>query len=98
MSTSFWDAVADLKPEQPKPVYFRLYYDKETNTPQFFSTEDLPGDYIDITKEQYNEYRLDYIVIEDGVVKERELLSHRQTFVHPCKDKKFTWILGVDSE
>ena len=98
MSTSFWEAVSTLEIEQPKPIYFRVYYDVETNQPLFFSTENLPGNYIDITKEEYNTFRLEYLVIKDGKAFERETLSHRITFEHPFKDKKFSWILGEDSE
>lgn len=33
-------------------VYYRLYYDDQ-DSPLFFSQEDLPGNYIDITREVY---------------------------------------------
>ena len=36
---------------QPKPVMYRLYYEGER--PLFYSMEDLPGTYIELTQEQY---------------------------------------------
>jgi hypothetical protein len=45
----FWQAI-----EWPevKPVYFRLYHDDSGNA-LFYSHEDQPGKYIDITPEQF---------------------------------------------
>ena len=45
----FWNAI-----EWPeiKPVYYRLYYD-DSGQPLFYSHEDQPGKYIDVTPEQF---------------------------------------------
>ena len=45
----FWKAI-----EWPeiKPVYLRLYYD-DSGLPLFYSHEDQPGKYIDLTPEQF---------------------------------------------
>jgi hypothetical protein len=45
----FWAALA--QPET-KPILYRLYHD-DNGAPLFFSQEDLPGNYIDITWEEY---------------------------------------------
>jgi hypothetical protein len=45
----FWAA---LTPTEPKPILYRLYYDDQ-GRPLFYSQEDLPGNYIDITREVY---------------------------------------------
>ena len=36
---------------QPQSVFYRLYYEGER--PLFYSMEDLPGTYIEVTPEQY---------------------------------------------
>jgi len=41
----FWDILHDAP--NPKPVFFRLYYD-ELGTPVTYTMEDLPGNYIEI--------------------------------------------------
>ena len=48
---NFW-AAWRLPPEEIKPIFHRLYYDKQGN-PLFYSQEDLPGNYIDIEPEVY---------------------------------------------
>lgn len=47
----FWDTYT--WPE-PKPVFFRLYYD-DAGYALCYSMEDLPGCYLEITAEQYAE-------------------------------------------
>lgn len=37
---------------QPQPVFYRLYHDTQ-GYPLFYSMEDLPGTYIELTQEQY---------------------------------------------
>ena len=46
----FWAILADMP--QPKTIYYRLYY-KDSGLPLFYSQEDLPGKYIDVTPEQF---------------------------------------------
>ena len=42
----------NLDPWTPPVVFWRLYYD-ESGHPLFYSQEDKPGNYIDVTPEQY---------------------------------------------
>lgn len=49
---NFLDVFANLEPWQPPRVFWRLYYD-EGGYPLFYSQEDKPGNYIDVTPEQY---------------------------------------------
>jgi hypothetical protein len=40
-------------PEEIVP-FWRLYYNKQTGEPIVYTMEDIPGDYIEITQDQYN--------------------------------------------
>ena len=44
---------------EPKPIFYRLYYN-DAGHPLFYSMEDMPGKYIEITPEQYmaSEFRI----------------------------------------
>jgi len=46
------DVFANLEPWQPPVVFWRLYYDAAGH-PLFYTQEDKPGNYIDVTPEQY---------------------------------------------
>ncbi len=49
-----WDdlvAIHAAMPE-PLPIFYRLYYDDQ-GVPLFYSMEDLPGNYIELTQQQY---------------------------------------------
>ena len=49
---NFWQVWNNLEPWQPPKIIWRLYYDN-AGFPLFYSQEDKPGNYIDITPEQY---------------------------------------------
>ena len=81
----FWNA---LEWPEVKPVYYRLYYD-DTGLPLFYSHDDQPGKYIDITPEQFALRDMQVRVI-DGVLKSRKkptppklVPSDRGTPCHP---------------
>lgn len=46
------EVFANLEPWTPPVVFWRLYYD-EAGLPLFYTMEDKPGNYIDVTPEQY---------------------------------------------
>jgi len=49
---NFLEVFSNLEPWQPPVVFWRLYYD-EAGFPLFYTQEDKPGNYIDVTPEQY---------------------------------------------
>ena len=53
-----------------KPVDFtyRLYYNKDTGIPVAYSMEELKGDFITVTKEQYTVGRYDVFVKDNRLV------------------------------
>ena len=53
---------------EPQPVFYRLYYD-EAGVPLFYSMEDLPGNYLELTQEQYAQGRSN-IRVRDGRIVE----------------------------
>ena len=61
--------------QQNKPVdiEYRLYYNNETGEPIEYSNENLSGDYIVVTKEQYAAGRHDVIVKDKAIVPVEEL-------------------------
>ena len=46
------DVFANLEPWTPPVVFWRLHYD-DKGMPLFYTQEDKPGNYIDVTPEQY---------------------------------------------
>jgi hypothetical protein len=63
----FWKAI-----EWPevKTIYYRLYYD-DSGRALFYSHDDQPGKYIDVTPEQFASGDLQVLVV-DGVLKLRK--------------------------
>jgi len=66
--TNFFKALDLVDEVSPKKIEYRLYYDPKTNLPIAYSMEDLPGDYITITKDEYAAGRFD-IIVKDGKIK-----------------------------
>lgn len=51
---NFWKVWNNLPPWSPPVVFWRLYHD-EQGFPLFYTQEDRPGNYIDVTPEQYQQ-------------------------------------------
>ncbi len=50
---NFFKALSNRTPITPDTLEYRLYYDKESGDPLFYSTEDKEGEYIIIDRLQY---------------------------------------------
>jgi len=54
----------------PAPIHYRLYHDDE-GTPLFYSQEDLPGKYIDITPQQFALQDMEARVVDEKLIRVR---------------------------
>jgi hypothetical protein len=66
---------------EPLPVFkeeYRLYYDKNSGDPLFFSMESPLGDYIIVTKEDYEQAAINYIQVVEGKLVRKKLQSELQ--------------------
>jgi hypothetical protein len=55
---------------EPKPVFFRLYHDA-AGRPLFYSMEDVPGTYIEITQEEYSRNSMNVRVLDGCLLEVR---------------------------
>ena len=53
-----------------KPVHYRLYYD-DAGLPLFYSHEDLPGKYVDVTPEQFALQNQTVRVVDGKILRQR---------------------------
>jgi len=63
----FWN---NYKWSDTKTVYYRLYY-SDSEEPLFYSHEDLPGKYIDVTPEQFALQDRSVKIIDGKLVRQR---------------------------
>jgi hypothetical protein len=63
----FW---ANYQWTDSKPVHYRLYYD-DAGLPLFYSQEDLPGKYVDVTPEQFALQDRSVKVVDGKLVRQR---------------------------
>lgn len=69
MSNNLLDALKLLEPQTIKKFEFRLYYNKETGEPLFYTMDEETGDYIIVTKEQFAECRYDIRIKNNKIEK-----------------------------
>ena len=66
----FLQALAEFNWTQPeKQLEFRLYYNVEDGTPLCYSMEDLPGDFIAVDSQTFNECRFDIVVRDEKIIR-----------------------------
>jgi hypothetical protein len=74
---------------EPLPKFkeeYRLYYDKSSGDPLFFSMESPAGDYIIVTKEDYEQAAINYIQVVNGKLVRKKLQSEIQNRFVPSID------------
>jgi hypothetical protein len=67
--TNFFKALEEFTPPVVEQLEYRIYYDIETGKPYSLSTEQLKGDYIVVSKEQFESVILSRIRIRDNKIK-----------------------------
>jgi len=66
----FLDFWHNYKWTEVKPVYYRLYY-SDFGEPLFYSHEDLPGKYVDVTPEQFALQDRSVKIVDRKIVRQR---------------------------
>ena len=67
--SNFFEALANRTPIKQVQHEYRLYYDKESGKPLFYSMEDKEGDYVVIDKQTYAESPSNIRVINGRIEK-----------------------------
>lgn len=67
-TSNFFEALKLVNPPEKQEIFFRLYYDKKSGEVICYSMEDLEGDYIEITKEEFALSRQN-VIVKDGKIK-----------------------------
>lgn len=93
----FWNT---FKWPEPVPVQYRLYYDNDGN-PVVYSIEDLPGKYIEVTQQQYDEHSYRVTVVDGQLIKKLpNTISTKKlipgTAGTPCHLTDVTIVTAVD--
>lgn len=72
----FLDFWANFTWPEVKPVFFRLYYD-DKGDPVVYSMEDLPGNYINITAEQFAQGDVQVKVVDGSIVPNKKIAVYK---------------------
>lgn len=94
---NFWE---NFKWPESKPVFYRAYYRDDTTV--FFSMEDLPGNYIEIDLETYQQGDTSVRVIDGKLVKVTPLtyitkLQPTSDSGYPCHPQDVSIIVNESS-
>lgn len=99
---AFWQAVAahDWTPSEIKQE-FRLYYDEDGHV-LYYSMEDLPGNYIVVSRHTFEEHRFDIRVRDGKIIKHKHPASWKlapaESASYACHANDVTLIVGEDYE
>lgn len=97
----FLEALAAFNWAQPEQrLEFRLYYNPENGDPLHYSMEDLPGTFIVVDSQTFNELRFD-IVVRDGKIIRTSVpqswkLTPADTGDYACHASDITLIVNDD--
>lgn len=65
--SNFWKALDLVEVSERPKMEYRLYYDKATGEPLFYTMQKEEGDYILVSKEEFAQNRYD-IIVKDGKI------------------------------
>lgn len=94
----FLDFWANFVWPDTKPVFFRLYYDADGN-PVAYSMEDLPGNYIEITADQYAQADTRVKVVDGQIVPNKKIEVYKLTPADegtPCHPADVSVVVDVN--
>jgi hypothetical protein len=64
---NFWQVWSNLETWQPPAVFWRLYHNEQGH-PLFYTQQDCPGNYIDVTPEQYQRANMQVRVVDRQLI------------------------------
>jgi hypothetical protein len=73
---NFWKAMLEWVPPEPKPIFYRLYYNND-GTPIAYSMEDLPHACIDVTPEIFQNANMNVQVINQQLIFKKSLTINK---------------------
>jgi len=98
---NFWEAFEQWTPPElpPQPIR-RLYYDNQ-GTPLFYSSEDLPGNYIDVDFVTFESLSLQNLMVVNGQLTRRPLPATIAKLVPstqgtPCSPYNVAIVVGLE--
>ena len=77
--TNFWQATKQHKQTVKVEYENRLYYD-DAGQPITYSQEDLPGNYVVVDQQTFNECRMD-VIVKDGKVTRPNMITEFRKLV-----------------
>lgn len=90
----------NLEPWQPPVVFWRLYHDNQ-GRPLFYSQEDKPGNYIEVTPEQYQRANM-RVRVRNGQLEEIHTVSFKKLVPNdtgvgtPCYPSDVSIVVDTD--
>ena len=96
----FLDFWKNFRWPEEKKVYYRLYYD-DSGLPLFYSHEDQPGKYIDLTPEQFASRDLQVRVVNGVLTPRKRPVPPKlvpSDLGTPCHPSDVSVVVGIEQE